>query len=155
VEWPLKHAAYFEALRVAPHHGVLLYGPPNNGKTLLAKAVTTECNAHFELISGPEVLSKWIGESEANLRKLFGRAAILYETLTGRPPFHGKTPIETLLLAHTEEPIRPDRLQRGLPPDLVNVCLKALAKEPNKRYPTALAFAEDLSSFLQNSPVTA
>src|SRR5262249_17375073 len=74
VELPLKHSSYFEALRVAPQSGVLLYGPPGNGKTLLAKAVATESNAHFELISGPEILSKWIGESEANLRRLFARA---------------------------------------------------------------------------------
>jgi transitional endoplasmic reticulum ATPase len=74
VELPLTHRAYFEALRVQPQSGVLLYGPPGNGKTLLAKAVATESNAHFELISGPEVLSKWVGESEANLRKLFARA---------------------------------------------------------------------------------
>jgi transitional endoplasmic reticulum ATPase len=74
VELPLTHRAYFEALRVEPQSGVLLYGPPGNGKTLLAKAVATESNAHFELISGPEVLSKWVGASEANLRKLFARA---------------------------------------------------------------------------------
>jgi hypothetical protein len=74
VELPLTHQAYFEALRVEPQSGVLLYGPPGNGKTLLAKAVATESNAHFELISGPEILSKWVGESEANLRKLFARA---------------------------------------------------------------------------------
>jgi len=77
VEWPLTHRAYFEALRVEPQSGVLLYGPPGNGKTLLAKAVATQCNAHFELISGPEVLSKWVGESEANLRTLFARARLL------------------------------------------------------------------------------
>jgi ATP-dependent 26S proteasome regulatory subunit len=74
VELPMTHPAYFEALRVAPQSGVLLYGPPGNGKTLLAKAVATECKAHFELISGPEVLSKWVGESEATLRKVFARA---------------------------------------------------------------------------------
>src|SRR5260370_10037624 len=74
VELPLRARAVFEAWRVEPQSGVLLYGPPGNGKKLLAKAVANESNAHFELISGPEVLSKWVGESEANLRKLFARA---------------------------------------------------------------------------------
>jgi SpoVK/Ycf46/Vps4 family AAA+-type ATPase len=74
VELPLCHAAYFEALGVAPQSGVLLYGPPGNGKTLLAKAVATESNAHLEIISGPEVLSPWVGRSEENLRQIFTRA---------------------------------------------------------------------------------
>jgi SpoVK/Ycf46/Vps4 family AAA+-type ATPase len=74
VELPLCHTAYFEALGVAPQSGVLLYGPPGNGKTLLAKAVATESNAHLEIISGPEVLSPWVGRSEENLRQIFTRA---------------------------------------------------------------------------------
>jgi transitional endoplasmic reticulum ATPase len=74
VELPLRHAAYFEALGVLPQTGILLYGPPGNGKTLLGKAVATESNAHLEIISGPEVLSAWLGQSEANLRSIFARA---------------------------------------------------------------------------------
>ncbi|HEV3446383.1 MAG TPA: AAA family ATPase [Gemmataceae bacterium] len=74
VELPLSHAAYFEALRVQPQSGIILYGPPGNGKTLLAKAVASESNAHFELISGPEILSRWVGQSEASLRRIFARA---------------------------------------------------------------------------------
>jgi AAA+ superfamily predicted ATPase len=74
VELPLKHGAYFEGLNVEPQRGVLLYGPPGNGKTLLAKAVATESAAHFELISGPEILSRWVGQSEENLRRVFERA---------------------------------------------------------------------------------
>ncbi|HLN28574.1 MAG TPA: AAA family ATPase [Gemmataceae bacterium] len=74
VELPLRYAAYFEALGVTPQTGVLLYGPPGNGKTLLAKAVATESNAHLEIISGPEVLSPWLGQSEENLRGVFARA---------------------------------------------------------------------------------
>jgi transitional endoplasmic reticulum ATPase len=74
VELPLCHVAYFEALGVAPQSGVLLYGPPGNGKTLLAKAVATESNAHLEIINGPEVLSPWHGRSEENLRLIFTRA---------------------------------------------------------------------------------
>jgi ATP-dependent 26S proteasome regulatory subunit len=74
VELPLCHSAYFEALGVAPQNGVLLYGPPGNGKTLLAKAVATESDAHLEIINGPEVLSPWLGRSEENLRRIFTRA---------------------------------------------------------------------------------
>jgi AAA+ superfamily predicted ATPase len=74
VELPLRHATYFEALGVAPQTGVLLYGPPGNGKTLLGKAVATESDAHLEIISGPEVLSPWVGQSEDNLRRIFARA---------------------------------------------------------------------------------
>jgi transitional endoplasmic reticulum ATPase len=74
VQLPLTHADYFTALGVEPHGGVLLYGPPGNGKTLLAKAVACESQAHFELVNGPEVLSPFIGQSEINLRLLFERA---------------------------------------------------------------------------------
>ena len=74
VQLPLTSAAYFEALGVAPHSGIVLFGPPGNGKTLLAQAVATECAAHLEIVSGPELLSRWVGQSEANLRRVFARA---------------------------------------------------------------------------------
>jgi transitional endoplasmic reticulum ATPase len=74
VQLPLTHPEYFEALGVRPQGGVLLYGPPGNGKTLIAKAVATESQAHFEVINGPEILSKWVGQSEENLRRVFARA---------------------------------------------------------------------------------
>jgi transitional endoplasmic reticulum ATPase len=73
VQLPLLHGDYFTALGVEPQAGLVLYGPPGNGKTMLAKAVATECQAHLEIISGPEVLSLWVGESEANLRRIFAR----------------------------------------------------------------------------------
>ncbi|MGC8923603.1 MAG: CDC48 family AAA ATPase [Candidatus Micrarchaeia archaeon] len=74
VELPLKHPEYFEKLGIRPTRGVLLVGPPGTGKTLLAKAVATESEANFISIKGPEVLSKWVGESEKIVREIFRKA---------------------------------------------------------------------------------
>ncbi len=74
IELPLKMPQIFQRLGIVPHRGVLLYGPPGTGKTLIAKALATECKAHFILVNGPEVISKWHGDTEANLRKIFEEA---------------------------------------------------------------------------------
>ncbi len=74
VELPLKHPELFRHLGIEPPKGVLLYGPPGCGKTLLAKAVANESNAHFISISGPEIMSKYYGESEKRLREIFEEA---------------------------------------------------------------------------------
>ncbi len=71
IELPLKHPELFERLGIEPPKGVLLYGPPGTGKTLLAKAVANEAEAAFFTINGPEIMSKWYGQSEENLRKIF------------------------------------------------------------------------------------
>jgi len=74
---PLKYPQYYDELGVEPHNGVILFGPPGNGKTLIAKAVAGEAEAHLEVINGPDILSKWVGQSEANLRNVFERARSL------------------------------------------------------------------------------
>jgi transitional endoplasmic reticulum ATPase len=74
VEWPLTHPEIFKNMGIRPPRGVLLYGPPGTGKTLLAKAVATESQANFIQVKGPELLSKWVGESEKGVRKIFERA---------------------------------------------------------------------------------
>lgn len=75
VELPLKHPEIFAKLGIEPPKGVLLYGPPGTGKTLLAKAVATESDANFILLNGPEIMSKFYGESEKKIRDLFEQAA--------------------------------------------------------------------------------
>ncbi|MBN2142206.1 CDC48 family AAA ATPase [Candidatus Woesearchaeota archaeon] len=74
VEWPLQNKDSFRRLGVKPPKGVLLYGAPGTGKTMLAKAVATESKANFILVKGPELLSKWVGESEKAVRKIFEKA---------------------------------------------------------------------------------
>ncbi|MFA4699325.1 CDC48 family AAA ATPase [Pyrococcus kukulkanii] len=74
VEWPLKYPEAFRAYGITPPKGILLYGPPGTGKTLLAKAVATESEANFIAVRGPEILSKWVGESEKNIREIFRKA---------------------------------------------------------------------------------
>ncbi len=74
VEWPLKYPEHFEKFGVTPPKGVLIYGPPGTGKTLLAKAVANESDSNFIAIKGPELLSKWVGESEKGVREIFRKA---------------------------------------------------------------------------------
>ncbi|MEM2188738.1 MAG: CDC48 family AAA ATPase [Nitrososphaerota archaeon] len=74
VEWPLKYPDLFKRLGIKPPKGILLYGPPGTGKTLLAKAVANESEANFISVKGPEILSKWVGESEKAVREIFQRA---------------------------------------------------------------------------------
>ena len=74
VEWPLKHPETFQRLGIRPPKGTLLYGIPGTGKTLLAKAVASESEANFISVKGPELLSKWVGESEKGVREIFRKA---------------------------------------------------------------------------------
>ncbi len=74
VEWPLKHSEIFKYAGTRPPKGVLLYGPPGTGKTLIAKALATESGVNFISVKGPEILSKWVGESERGVREIFHKA---------------------------------------------------------------------------------
>ena len=74
IELPMKHPELFERLGVEAPKGVLLHGPPGTGKTLLAKALASETNSHFQTLSGPEIMSKYYGESEERLREIFKEA---------------------------------------------------------------------------------
>ena len=74
IQLPLESPDLFEEFGLTPPKGVLFYGPPGCGKTLIAKAVATQCNANFISVKGPELLTKWFGESESNVRELFEKA---------------------------------------------------------------------------------
>jgi transitional endoplasmic reticulum ATPase len=74
IAWPLTHPGLFERAGLRPPRGILLYGPPGNGKTLIVKALASQSNLNFISVKGPELLSKYVGESERSVRELFARA---------------------------------------------------------------------------------
>jgi len=97
VEWPLKHPEAFDRMGIRPVKGILLYGPPGCGKTLLAKAVANESGANFILVNAGELLSKWVGESEKHVRDVFRRAKqvapsiIFFDEIDALAPRRGRS----------------------------------------------------------------
>ncbi|MFC1803031.1 CDC48 family AAA ATPase [Thermoproteota archaeon] len=96
VEWPLKYRELFEFADVAAPKGIMLYGPPGTGKTLVAKAVATESEVNFISVKGPELLSKWVGESERGVREIFRKARqaapciIFFDEIDSLVPVRGR-----------------------------------------------------------------
>ena len=97
VEWPLQKPEAFIRIGINPPKGVLIWGPPGCGKTLLAKAVATESNANFISVKGPELLSKWVGESEKAVREVFRKARtaapaiIFFDEIDAIAPVRGRS----------------------------------------------------------------
>ncbi len=97
IEWPLKHADLFNQADVRPPKGLLLYGPPGTGKTMIAKAVATTSEANFISVKGPELISKWVGESEKGVREIFRKARqaapciIFFDELDAVAPRRGRS----------------------------------------------------------------
>jgi transitional endoplasmic reticulum ATPase len=95
IEWPLKHSDLFVQADVRPPKGLLLYGPPGTGKTMMAKAVATTSEANFISVKGPELLSKWVGESEKGVREVFRKArqaapcVVFFDELDAIAPHRG------------------------------------------------------------------
>lgn len=83
VQYPVEHPEKFLKFGMTPSKGVLFYGPPGCGKTLLAKAIANECQANFISIKGPELLTMWFGESEANVRDVFDKVSVDFNIIAG------------------------------------------------------------------------
>ncbi len=131
-------------------------GDPKVADFGLAKQVGAERDANdrhvtqFGMVMGtPEYMApeQTLGHPPAPSFDIYALGVILYELLTARVPLQAASPVETMVLTRTQEPVSPRRLQPGVPRDLETICLKCLEKDPDRRYPSAQALADDLQNF--------
>lgn len=176
--WPARRAAgcvkqIAEAVHYAHEHGILhrdlkpanVLVDTNDQPRLTDFGLARRLEVDSELTASGQVLGSpnYMPPEQATGRRgsvsrrsdVYALGAILYHTLTGRPPFMAGGLVETVQQVLTMEPVSPRLLDPRLPADLETVCLKCLEKEPAKRYPTALALAEDLARYLNGQPVSA
>jgi WD40 repeat protein/serine/threonine protein kinase len=146
------------SFRGTTHHSPLTTHQPKITDFGLAKRLdATAYTQSGALLGTPDYMApeQAAGKAVGPATDVYGLGAILYHMLTGRPPFPAETPLETLLRLQAEEPVPPSVLQPKVPRDLGTICLKALAKEPARRYPSAAALAVDLRLFLDGRPIQA
>jgi WD40 repeat protein len=137
-----------------------LDGVPKVADFGLAKRLEEEGQTHTgQILGSPNYMAPEQARGQTKTvgpaADVYALGAILYELLTGHPPFQGATPLETVQLVQTQEPVKPSKLVPRVPRDLETVCLKCLRKEPSQRYSSALELAEDVGRYLRQEPVRA
>jgi WD40 repeat protein/serine/threonine protein kinase len=178
--WPVPDAAQLledlaRAVHEAHRHGIV-HRDLKPGNVLLPKSTLTPKVSDFGiaklLLGGPAEQTRtgavlgtpnYMAPEQARARNkevgpatdVYALGAILYECLTGRPPFLGETPLDTLRQVVSDEPVAPRQLQPKVPRDLETICLQCLRKEPRRRYASALELADDLRRFLTQQPIRA
>jgi tetratricopeptide (TPR) repeat protein/tRNA A-37 threonylcarbamoyl transferase component Bud32 len=136
-------------------------GVPKISDFGLAKMVDAESErtASGQVMGSPSYMSPEQAEGRSKhvgpAADIYALGAILYQALTGRPPFLGESALETLKLVTSSDAVSPRKFRPDVPPDLETICLKCLEKDPSKRYPTALALADDLRRFLDGRAIVA